>query len=84
MADLLNVDRALEQILDQIHLLPAEEINLSVALERVLAEDVHSQIDLPSRASSSMAITRVRFSLLMANLAACLASSLSVMFQASS
>ena len=54
MADLLNVDRALEQILAQIQLLAPEDVALSATLGRVLAQDIYSQIDLPSFSSSAM------------------------------
>jgi molybdopterin molybdotransferase len=54
LADLLNVDRALEQILSQIQLLPPEEVVLPGTLGRVLAEDIQSQIDLPPFDSSAM------------------------------
>lgn len=54
LADLLNVDRALEQILSQIRLLPPEEVPLPATLGRVLAEDIQSQIDLPPFNNSAM------------------------------
>lgn len=54
MAELLNVDRAIEQILAQIQLLPPEDVTLSATLGRVLADDVSSQIDLPPFNSSAM------------------------------
>ena len=54
MADLLNVDLALEQILAQLVQLPTEVVLLSAALNRVLANDVVADISLPPFANSSM------------------------------
>jgi molybdopterin molybdotransferase len=54
MPELLNVDVALEQILAQIKQLPSEVVFLSAALNRVLADDVRAEINLPPFANSSM------------------------------
>ncbi len=54
MADLLNVDRALELVLEHIHSLDAEYIALSASLGRVLAEDMMAEINVPAFANSSM------------------------------
>lgn len=51
---LLNVDEAIERILSQIEQLPAESVDLTEALGRVLAEDIVSDIMLPPFANSSM------------------------------
>ena len=54
MAELLNVDLAVQRILAGIALLPAEEIPITQALGRILAQDVHASINLPPFANSSM------------------------------
>ena len=54
MADLLNVDDALEQILSQIAPLSSETTTLQTALTRVLAHDVLAKENLPQFANSSM------------------------------
>jgi len=54
MADLLNVEQALQQILDTFQPLPAETIDLKLALGRVLAQDIQSSINLPPFDNSSM------------------------------
>ncbi len=54
MADLLNVETALAHILKQFISLPAESIEITSALGRVLAEDIVSDINLPPFANSSM------------------------------
>lgn len=54
MADLLNVDDALEQILSQIMPLSSETVTITAALKRVLAHDVQAAENLPPFANSSM------------------------------
>jgi len=54
MSDLLNVDTALENILDSVSALPAETISLPEAHKRVIAEDIVSPIDLPPFDNSAM------------------------------
>lgn len=54
MADLLNVDDALAQILSSITALPVEMVSITAALGRVLGHDVQATIDLPPFANSSM------------------------------
>lgn len=54
MSDLLNVDEALSRILAHFQPLAAESVPLADALERVLAQDIHAQINLPPYANSSM------------------------------
>lgn len=54
MADLLNVEAALAHILQKFNSLPSEQIALTHALGRVLAEDIVSDINLPPFANSSM------------------------------
>jgi molybdopterin molybdotransferase len=54
VTDLLNVDRAIAQILNQIGRLDAEEAALTDALGRVLADDVVAAINLPPFPNSSM------------------------------
>lgn len=54
MANLLNVDDALAQILSTIHPLPPEQVELHDGLGRVLASDIQSTVDLPAFANSSM------------------------------
>lgn len=54
MPQLLNVDTALQHILDDIHTLSATKVALEDALTRVIAEDITAQADLPPFANSSM------------------------------
>lgn len=54
MADLLNVDQALARILEHIHPLPAETVELSQSLGRLLAEDIIAADSIPPFANSSM------------------------------
>jgi len=54
MAHLLNVDDALRRILDRIQTLPIESIAITRALNRVLAENVTAQTDIPPFARASM------------------------------
>src|SRR5579883_2989577 len=51
---ILSVDEALARILAQIPVLPAEEVVLTEALGRVLAEDVYADIDVPPFHNSAM------------------------------
>ena len=54
MAELLNVDAALEQILSQIAPLSTETVEITAALNRVLAHDIRAEENLPPFANSSM------------------------------
>ncbi len=54
MSHLLNVDEALAQILETITTLTRERIPLSDSLNRILADDVISDVYLPPFANSSM------------------------------
>lgn len=54
MADLLNVDTAIENILKTINTLPAEYVDLPKSLGRVLADNITSPIDLPAFRNSAM------------------------------
>jgi len=54
VANLLNVDRALEQILIQIEQLPSEKMSLSQSLGCVLAQDIIADTNLPPFANSAV------------------------------
>ena len=54
MSGLLNVDVAIKNILDTITLINHEVIDITDALNRILAEDIYSDINLPPFANSSM------------------------------
>jgi molybdopterin molybdotransferase len=54
LADLLNVDDALDHILETVQPLEAEDVDLTGALGRVLAQDIQSDIQLPPFPNSSM------------------------------
>lgn len=54
MTSLLNVDTALETILNQISILNHETVHLADSLGRVIAEDIKSPIDLPPFDNSAM------------------------------
>lgn len=54
MNPLLNVDQALDNILADMQPLEAEKVSLPDALDRVLAEDIVSPIDLPPFDNSAM------------------------------
>lgn len=54
LADLLNVDQALERVLEQLHPLNSERVALADSLGRVLAEDIIADANIPAFANSSM------------------------------
>ena len=54
MNPLLNVDKALDNILADMNTLEAETVSLPEAFDRVLAEDIVSPIDLPPFDNSAM------------------------------
>jgi molybdopterin molybdotransferase len=54
MAELISIAEARRRVLDAVRPLGAEEVPLEEALERVLAEDVRSAIDVPPFDSSAM------------------------------
>ncbi len=54
MSELLNVDTALDNILDSVKTLPAETVSLPEAHNRVSADDIVSPIDLPPFDNSAM------------------------------
>ena len=54
MADLISIAEARSRVLAAVRPLPAEDVPLDAALGRVLAEDAHSEGDLPPFASSAM------------------------------
>lgn len=54
MADLLNVDQALELVLANIPRLSAEKVELAASLNRVLAEDIIADSNIPPFPNSSM------------------------------
>ncbi|MCZ7539468.1 MAG: molybdopterin molybdotransferase MoeA [Anaerolineae bacterium] len=54
MGGLLSVEDALSRILARVRVLPAEQIHVAQALERVLAEDVAAAAPIPPFANSAM------------------------------
>jgi molybdopterin molybdotransferase len=54
MAELLNVDQALERILATVESCPTEAISLARAVGRILAEPLVAKLNLPPFANSSM------------------------------
>jgi molybdopterin molybdotransferase len=54
LADLLSVDDALERVLESIHPLPSETVDLMSALGRALTEDIVADTNIPPFANSSM------------------------------
>ncbi|MEB2287266.1 MAG: molybdopterin molybdotransferase MoeA [Anaerolineae bacterium] len=54
MGGLLSAEDALSRILARVHVLPAEEVHVAQALERVLAEDVVAAASVPPFANSAM------------------------------
>ena len=54
MATMISVDEALERILKHFEPLELEEVEILEALDRVLAEDVYSDMDIPPFANSAM------------------------------
>jgi molybdopterin molybdotransferase len=54
MSDLMPVSTALEHILRDLERLPAESVPVTAAYGRVLADDVHSPLDLPPFDNSAM------------------------------
>ena len=61
MPPLLSIDEALALVLEQARPLNAEVVRIERAARRVLAEDVHSPVDLPPFRSSAMDGFAVRF-----------------------
>jgi molybdopterin molybdotransferase len=53
-AELIDIATARGRVLDAVRALPSERVPLADALDRVLAEDVHSLDDLPSFDSSAL------------------------------
>jgi molybdopterin molybdotransferase len=51
---MLSVEEALEQILQAFHPLEPERVSILEALDRVLTEDVHADVDIPPHSNSSM------------------------------
>jgi len=51
---MISVDEARARILEHFHPLEAEEVPILKALDRVLAEDIYSDIDIPPFANSAM------------------------------
>ena len=51
---MVPVDKALEIVLSHTPVLPAEEVDLPSAVGRVLAEDVHADLDMPPFDRSAM------------------------------
>jgi molybdopterin molybdotransferase len=51
---MLSVEKALEGVLSYFHTLEAEQVPIVEALGRVLAEDVHSDLDIPPHSNSAM------------------------------
>lgn len=54
MTELLNVDTALANILSEVKVLRSESVSLNDALDRVVAGDISSPIDLPPFDNSAM------------------------------
>lgn len=54
VATMISVDKALEHILKHFKPLEPEEVEILEALDRVLAEDVYSDMDIPPFANSAM------------------------------
>ncbi len=54
MKAMLSIEQALEQVLNAFHPLEAERVDIVEALDRVLAEDIHADIDIPPHSNSSM------------------------------
>jgi molybdopterin molybdotransferase len=51
---MLSVEEALERVLGFFHTLEAERVPILETLGRVLAEDVHADVDIPPHANSAM------------------------------
>ncbi|HEV3376909.1 MAG TPA: gephyrin-like molybdotransferase Glp [Thermoleophilaceae bacterium] len=54
MSELISIDEARRRVLEAVRPLPAEDVPLDEALDRVLGEDVESPIDVPPFDSSAM------------------------------
>ncbi len=54
MTELLNVDLAVQRILDIFATLPTEDVSINYASGRILAQDIIASINLPPFANSSM------------------------------
>jgi molybdopterin molybdotransferase len=51
---MISVDEARERILERFHPLEPEKVSILKALDRVLAEDIYSHIDIPPFSNSAM------------------------------
>lgn len=51
---LMPIDEALQTVLKHINTLPAEEIHITEALNRILAEDMYADINIPQRDNTAM------------------------------
>lgn len=51
---MLSVEQALERVLSYFHTLESEQVPILEALQRVLAEDVYADVDIPPYANSAM------------------------------
>jgi molybdopterin molybdotransferase len=51
---MLSVEEALEHVLGLFHILEVERVPILEVLQRVLAEDVHADMDIPPHANSAM------------------------------
>ncbi len=54
MKAMLSIEQALEQVLNAFHPLEPERVDIVEALDRVLAEDIHADVDIPPHSNSSM------------------------------
>lgn len=54
MSDLMNVDQAVEQVLQHFACLPSENVRLPSALNRIVAVDIIAPVNIPPFANSSM------------------------------
>jgi molybdopterin molybdotransferase len=54
VSDLPSIDDALERVLSHVRPLPAEDVAVGAAADRVLAEDARAAVDLPPFDSSAM------------------------------
>jgi len=58
---MISVDKALEQVLGVINPLPFEKVTILEALNRVLGEDINSDLDIPPLLNSAMDGYALRF-----------------------
>lgn len=54
VSNVIKVEEALKTVLSSIHTLPCEEVRITESLDRILAEDISADMDIPQLDNSAM------------------------------